>query len=1097
MKPDLTLSETQALAYELFEDPQVVHLLFGGGAGSGKRLSVNTLIPTPKGFKYNGDLKDGDIVFAPDGTQTKILKAHPIEIGNSYRVFFDDGTCIECDAEHLWYVEFNGKGSVKTTLEIKESKETYSIPNTKPIECEEWKDSANPYMVGLVNRGGGEIHPYFLRGSIEQREEILSGLMKKLPGEKAIRGEFHSGSYRAFENFRELLASLGIKSHNNRGSITFDREEENADRRFITSIEKIDDIEMRCITVEHPSHMYLCGRQMVPTHNTFILGLLLALACKKYPNTRWGLARKELKSLKQTTLATLLAKVHPALGITESDYRMNLLESTLEYVNGSQVLLLDLTAKPSDPEMESLGSLELTGAFIDEAGEVTKKAYDILASRVNRWMNEEYGITGKITSSCVPAGDLVQTKNGYKHVENVTYEDSLLTDDGSYSPVLQIFERDANEKLYSIYYTDNNLPLRLTSKHPVLVSTPTRSVKTWYENGKQKKQRIVEHNFEYRTPDKISIGDWVRVPRITEYTEIKYLWPEVKYAKKYIGTKAYKTAKYRAKMSSPLNDENFWWLVGYWLGDGWATGDKIYFACGNKYPEIKQRVDSAIKNLGRKTQFKEQAGCELLSFSSAEVAKFLRTFGHGAKNKSIPNDILHSRFGTQIVSGFIDSDGCVMSTKGKSVIEFVSINNNLLMQIQQIMFKHGIIGSLKNKRVAEFVEFRDTRYAQQPRFHLYYGFYDTKLFYNISNSVKLKSKFITSEPIKRNKANAYADEKFIYFKIKKIDTLDYTGKVYNFETAPHNYVAGNAVVHNCNPTPGFVRQEFYDKYDALGGGRMQKWKTGKVWVNGEQLDAYSAYVRSTALDNPFISRNYIEQLRRLPPQEKKRLLDGDWNYTDEDDSLFPMKLIDKMTVYEMPEPELTPKGEEKFNKFIGVDPSDSGKDDTVATLIENGVIREQVEIKSPEGKDAVISMFIAGKVIEFAEKHGFTAPLARNITIEGNGIGAALRDSLKTLGWNVNVYTATLQSRSAGYYEFMTDANDDKIKIWHEVVEKGLLVRQLSAHKYDLDTGKPRITNKKALRTALGRSPDHADSAMIAAMAYRSKPKAVSSYIRW
>lgn len=700
MKPDLTLSETQALAYELFEDPQVVHLLFGGGAGSGKRLSVDTLIPTPKGFKYNGDLKDGDVVFAPDGTQTKVLKAHPVQLGDSYRVFFDDGTCIECDAEHLWYVESNGKGSVKTTLEIKESKETYSIPNTKPIECEEWKDSANPYMVGLVNRGGGEIHPYFLRGSIEQREEILSGLMKKLPGEKAIRGEFHSGSYRAFENFRELLASLGIKSHNNRGSITFDREEENADRRFITSIEKIDDIEMRCITVDHPSHMYLCGRQMVPTHNTFILGLLLALACKKYPNTRWGLARKELKSLKQTTLATLLAKVHPALGITESDYRMNLLESTLEYVNGSQVLLLDLTAKPSDPEMESLGSLELTGAFIDEAGEVTKKAYDILASRVNRWMNEEYGITGRVTSSC-------------------------------------------------------------------------------------------------------------------------------------------------------------------------------------------------------------------------------------------------------------------------------------------------------------------------------------------------------------------------------------------------------------NPTPGFVRQEFYDKYDALGGGRMQKWKTGKVWVNGEQLDAYSAYVRSTALDNPFISRNYIEQLRRLPPQEKKRLLDGDWNYTDEDDSLFPMKLIDKMTVYEMPEPELTPKGEEKFNKFIGVDPSDSGKDDTVATLIENGVIREQVEIKSPDGKDAVISMFIAGKVIEFAEKHGFTAPLARNITIEGNGIGAALRDSLKTLGWNVNVYTATLQSRSEGYYKFMTDANDDKIKIWHEVVEKGLLVRQLSAHKYDLDTGKPRITNKKALRTVLGRSPDHADSAMIAAMAYRSKPKAVSSYIRW
>ena len=237
---------------------------------------------------------------------------------------------------------------------------------------------------------------------------------------------------------------------------------------------------------------------------SFLIGLLCAIACKKYPGTRWGLARKELKSLKQTTLATLISKVHRTLGITENDYKINFLDSTLEYTNGSSILLLDLTAKPSDPEMESLGSLELTGAFVDEVGEVNKKAYDVLASRVNRWMNKEYGITGKVVSSC-------------------------------------------------------------------------------------------------------------------------------------------------------------------------------------------------------------------------------------------------------------------------------------------------------------------------------------------------------------------------------------------------------------NPSPGFVRQEYFDKYDALGGGRMQRWKTGSVWVNDERVDAYSAYVRSTVLDNPFIDQNYVEGLRRLPPQEKKRLLDGDWDYMDEDDSLFPMALVDKMTVFKRPE----------------------------------------------------------------------------------------------------------------------------------------------------------------------------------------------------
>lgn len=428
---------------------------------------------------------------------------------------------------------------------------------------------------------------------------------------------------------------------------------------------------------------------------SFLIGLLCAMACKKYPGTRWALARKELKSLKQTTLATLISKVHRVLGISEHDYKLNLLDSTIEYTNGSSILLLDLTAKPSDPEMESLGSLELTGAFVDEIGEVNKKSFDILASRVNRWLNQEYKLTGKIVGST-------------------------------------------------------------------------------------------------------------------------------------------------------------------------------------------------------------------------------------------------------------------------------------------------------------------------------------------------------------------------------------------------------------NPSPGFVRQEFFDKYEANGGGRIQKWQNGYVYVNDERLPAYDVYIKSTAIDNPFIDENYVEGLRRLPPQERKRLLDGDWNYLDEDNSLFTMAIIDKMTVYNIPDET------EKFNKYIGVDPSDAGKDATVVTLVEDGVITEQLEIKSPTMKDAAIGYHIAGKLIAFAEKNGFSKPLARNITIEGNGIGASLRDGLRSLGWNVNVYTATLQTRNDGYYQFMLDADSGAIKILNTIIEEGTLLRQLAAHRYDLDSGKPNITRKKDLRQILGRSPDNADSAMIANMAANKfKPKNISSYIRW
>lgn len=442
---------------------------------------------------------------------------------------------------------------------------------------------------------------------------------------------------------------------------------------------------------------------------TIMLTLLLALACKKYPGTRWALARKELKSLKQTTLATLISKTHKMLGITENDYKLNMLDSTLEYTNGSQILLLDLTAKPSDPEMESLGSLELTGAFVDEVGEVAKKAFDVLGSRVGRWMNKEYGITGTVVASC-------------------------------------------------------------------------------------------------------------------------------------------------------------------------------------------------------------------------------------------------------------------------------------------------------------------------------------------------------------------------------------------------------------NPSPGFVRQEFYDKYEKAGAGRMQRWQNEYVKIDGKRYPAYDVYIRSTAYDNPFLDDNYIENLRRLPLLERKRLLDGDWDYMDEDDSLFPSALINKMRVFEMPEYDTDEDGNSldeegnirRFSKYIGIDPADSGKDATVLTLVEDSIIVKQYEIKSPDGKDDAIGFFIAGQVVSIAMKHGFHKGLAKNIMIEGNGIGASLRDALRVMGWPVSVYIATLQSRNEGYYQFMLDADEGKIKLLDSVIEGGELIKQLSSHRYDLDTGKPRITPKKEIRKLINRSPDHADSAMIANMVVNKfKPKDIRHYIRW
>lgn len=335
---------------------------------------------------------------------------------------------------------------------------------------------------------------------------------------------------------------------------------------------------------------------------------------------------------------------------------------------------------------------------------------------------------------------------------------------------------------------------------------------------------------------------------------------------------------------------------------------------------------------------------------------------------------------------------------------------------------------------------------------------------------------------------------------KSVDVL--TSRKNRMLNTEYNLV-GKTIL-TCNPTQNFIRQEYYKPYDDLGAGRMQKWEHGEVILDGSiRVPAYRAYVRSSVYDNPFADANYIEELKRKPTQERKRLLDGDWNYADDDDTLFKGLLMDKATVYDYPKEEAG----DKFDKFIGVDVADKGNDDTIATLVVKGVIVTQktLDLKMTPDElketDKPISYLYADELIKFAQQNGFTANQAKNIAIEGNGVGVGMRDALKIRGWYITVYEATSTSRSQAYYDFSLDMDAGAIKMLNGL-DDGELRRQLAAHTYEMPDQKPIVIKKEKLKLALARSPDQADSAMIANWVRRGgagahDPKKAQSRIRW
>lgn len=114
------------------------------------------------------------------------------------------------------------------------------------------------------------------------------------------------------------------------------------------------------------------------------VGCYLAITiAEMYPGSRGAIGRKELKTLRLTTIASLF-EILKELGYSEKDYRYDAQQSVLHFSNGSQIYFLDTAYSPQDPEYTRFGSLEITWAWIDESNETPEKAKSILKTRVGR-----------------------------------------------------------------------------------------------------------------------------------------------------------------------------------------------------------------------------------------------------------------------------------------------------------------------------------------------------------------------------------------------------------------------------------------------------------------------------------------------------------------------------------------------------------------------------------------------------------------------------------------------------------------------------------------------------------------------------------------
>ena len=298
--------------------PSALYVI-GARPAMGKALALDTPIATPSGWSTMEDLVVGDLVFDERGAPTSVTYKSPVFTDHEcFDVVFDDGSVIVADAEHQWHTWGDqtpeSEHATRTTAEIvltlrvgADERPNHWIPVAEPLDCAEADLELDPYLLGgRLGQQHTHIPSEYLRASVKQRLALLQGLMDvdgyMVAGATTCRVAL--STKQLTRDVRELVHSLGYRTSavESRGTTVLSfsaldsvfRRSPNAEAqqivtapnsgqrwRSIVDVRPVDRVSTQCITVDSPSHLYLAGRAMIPTHNTaFALGMAANSAMK-------------------------------------------------------------------------------------------------------------------------------------------------------------------------------------------------------------------------------------------------------------------------------------------------------------------------------------------------------------------------------------------------------------------------------------------------------------------------------------------------------------------------------------------------------------------------------------------------------------------------------------------------------------------------------------------------------------------------------------------------------------------------------------------------------------------------------------------------
>lgn len=387
--------------------------------------------------------------------------------------------------------------------------------------------------------------------------------------------------------------------------------------------------------------------------------------------------------------------------------------------------------------------------YVQNVGDVTKVDW-------TKYKGEADLVVGG--SPCFPAGSLVLRNDGFVPIERIKPGDKVITHKGRLRTVLSVGEKQSDTILLK---GAGSVGIECTSNHP-FYSTHKINKRSSKNHGYI---RVPSGEFQWSPASDMLGKFWMNVCEIDK-EDIPGLSQPSK------GKRGF------GYLSDIKFDENFFYFVGQWLGNGWATEykrkdrvdshTKRVFLCCSK--DKRDYLNEKLDKTGLHFICTEEKTTYRFTLSSTQLYDWIAgNFGVRAEDKRIPTWVfgMEKHLRKAIFDGYIESEGCLY----KGIFKSSSINYGLLLGIKTIAGSLGYTSSVSVTKQRKDSTMEDWSVRSRPCYR--------QTYYPVT------------------KSSFFADKGW-FGKVRKLEECGKNVTVYNLEVdEDHSYTVDGIAVHNC------------------------------------------------------------------------------------------------------------------------------------------------------------------------------------------------------------------------------------------------------------------------------------------------------------